>query len=312
MQEARGRDPEKTSEFTEVERFLAHILLERRLSKNTARNYGHALNVFFAWLREHGRWNGQLGGITQAQVRAFLMAHGKEVGRRTLHNHVCGLRAFFRYEQQQKNIAANPFTGVTLPKLDKPLPKFLTEEQMLKLLEAPLSLLKAEKLGAFEAWRDRLAMEMLYGGGLRISELIQLNYGDIDRSQGTARVLGKGNKTRVCPLGRAAMECLRHFKTFSKNTQPDAPVFTKPNGVRLTARTVQANLKHYLRAADLPMDMTPHKLRHSYATHLLGNGADLRMVQELLGHASLSTTQIYTHVDMKRLQKAHAQAHPRA
>lgn len=296
----------------ERDAFGNYLVHERRMSAHTVRNYLHALQCFETWMREHARWSGDYAAVSTPQVRAFLLFLGKERSRRTVHNQVSGLRTFYRFLQERKGVEVNPFVGLTLPKLDKPLPKFLTEKQMRALLEAPMQMMQCEHIKPFQAWRDRLVMEMLYGGGLRISELMALNHRDIDGSDGTARVLGKGNKTRICPLGRVAMACLNEYRKYSPRTTPDDPLLVNAQGERLGARRVQRLLKSYLEAAGLPMDMTPHKLRHSYATHMLSEGANLRMVQELLGHASLSTTQIYTHVDMKRLKAAHTQAHPRA
>jgi integrase/recombinase XerC len=156
-------------------------------------------------------------------------------------------------------------------------------------------------------------MELLYGGGLRVSELSGLDYGQIDFERGFARVLGKGNKERMCPLGRVAMAVLVKWRDeFARTSAADAPVLVNARGERLPVRQIQRLLKRYLVLADLPADMTPHKLRHSYATHLLNAGADLRLVQELLGHVNLATTQIYTHVSVARLKKVYDQAHPRA
>jgi integrase/recombinase XerC len=184
---------------------------------------------------------------------------------------------------------------------------------MLQLLAGPEKLLANESVDSFTALRDRLVLELLYGGGLRVSELVALNYGAIDVGTGSARVLGKGRKERICPLGDAAMAVLRKFRdTHAPDAGRDAPVLVTPRGRRLAVGAVQQLVKRYLALADLPMDITPHKLRHSYATHLLNAGADLRSVQELLGHASLTTTQIYTHTSVARLKEIHAKAHPRA
>jgi integrase/recombinase XerC len=202
---------------------------------------------------------------------------------------------------------------VPLPRLDRPLPKFLTERQMFELLAAPLRLLENGGVDAFTAWRDRLMMELLYGGGLRVSELVGLNYGQIDLETGVARVLGKGRKERLCPLGRVATAVLGKWRGgFARDTSPEAPVIVDARHRRLPVRQVQLRLKRYLALAGLPRDITPHKLRHSYATHLLNAGADLRLVQELLGHVNLATTQIYTHVSVAHLKKIYEQAHPRA
>jgi integrase/recombinase XerC len=200
-----------------------------------------------------------------------------------------------------------------LPKLEKRLPKFLTEEQMVRLLAGPQRLLENESIDAFTAHRDRLVMELLYGAGLRVSELVGLNYGAVDVAEGVARVTGKGRKERLCPLGRVATALLIKFRdAFARQTGPGAPVIVDSRHERLRVRQVQLMLKRYLALAELPMDLTPHKLRHSYATHLLNAGADLRLVQELLGHAQLATTQVYTHVSVARLKEIYAKAHPRA
>ena len=184
---------------------------------------------------------------------------------------------------------------------------------MIKLLEGPQRLLENESLDAFTACRDRLAMELLYGAGLRVSELTGLNYGAVDLENGLARVVGKGRKERLCPLGRVATALLQKFRReFAQQSGVHAPVLVNARHDRLPIRQVQLILKRYLALAGLPMDLTPHKLRHSYATHLLNAGADLRLVQELLGHAQLATTQVYTHVSVARLKEIYAKAHPRA
>jgi len=293
--------------------FLDYLAKERRYSAYTVRNYRQALADFHQWLQQSGRGAGDFGRLTAREVRDFVIEAQRRFGRRTLHNHVSGLRTFYRYWMREGKLARNPFTGVPLPKLEKPLPKFLSEAQMLSLLAGPEKLLAAEQLDAFTALRDRLVLELLYGGGLRVSELVALNYGAIDFGTGSARVLGKGRKERICPLGDAAMACLRKFRdAHAQAAGRDAPVLITPPGRRLAVGAVQQLVKRYLALADLPMDITPHKLRHSYATHLLNAGADLRSVQELLGHASLTTTQIYTHTSVARLKEIHSKAHPRA
>jgi len=295
-----------------IKRFTSHIELERRLSPYTVRNYRHAIIKFFKWLRIETRWRGNLDKIESKAVRDFLIESRRRLSRRTLHNHVSALRAFYKYLLRQKVVKSNPFDGVTLPKLRRNLPKFLTEKQVSALLDGPMRLLENESIEPFQAWRDRLTLELLYGGGLRVSELVNLDYGMVDLSSGVARILGKGSKERICPLGGLALTCLNKFrKDFARSASYDDPVLINKNHRRLSVRAVQLIVKKYLALADLPMDMSPHKIRHSYATHLLNNGADLRLVQELLGHASLSTTQIYTHVGIARLKESHRKAHPR-
>ena len=299
-------------ELQRIQRFIDHLALERRLSDYTVRNYRTALVNFFSWHRDVGSWSGDLKKISSREIRDYLIESQRRVSRRTLHNYVSGLRSFYNYLLKQGTVKKNPFEGVVLPKLKKSLPKFLTENQITQLISGPMRLLENESLSPYKAWRDRLALELLYGGGLRVSELISLNYGMVDLSSGVARIRGKGNKERLCPLGKVATACLNKFRAeFASQTGYDDPVLVNDRLNRISARYVQLMIKKYLALADLPRDMSPHKIRHSYATHLLNNGADLRLVQELLGHASLSTTQIYTHVDLTRLKETHRKAHPR-
>ena len=295
------------------EPFAAHLAMERRCSRYTVRNYRQAFEDFYRWLAESGLWAAGLSALGSREVRDFVIEAQRRYDRRTLHNHISGLRTFFRYWQRRGRLARNPLTGVPLPKLEKRLPKFLTEEQMTLLLTGPQRLLENGGVEAFAAWRDRLALELLYGGGLRVSELVGLNYGAIDSASGVARVRGKGGKERLCPLGRVALATLARFrKEFAPACGPSDPVLVSPAGRRLTVRAVQLMLKRYLALAGLPHDFSPHKLRHAYATHLLNAGADLRLVQELLGHAQLATTQVYTHVSVARLKDVYDRAHPRA
>jgi integrase/recombinase XerC len=293
--------------------FLDHLRKERRYSVYTARNYRQAFADFFVWLQRSRRGEGGFDVLTSRDVRDFVIEAQRRFDRRTLHNHVSGLRAFYRYWMQRGRLERNPFSGAALPKLEKKLPKFLTETQMTALLGGPQKLLENESLDAFGAWRDRLVLELLYGGGLRVSELVALDYGALDFASGSARVVGKGRKERICPLGRTAMAVAKKFRDeFARNTGRHDPVLVSVRHDRITVGAVQLLVKKYLALAELPMDLSPHKIRHSYATHLLNSGADLRAVQELLGHANLTTTQVYTHTSVARLKEIYAKAHPRA
>jgi integrase/recombinase XerC len=293
--------------------FADHLAMERRCSAYTVRNYRQAFEDFQRWLAAAGLWSKGLDALGPRDVRDFVIEAQRRFDRRTLHNHVSGLRTFCRFWRQRGRLLRNPFAGVPLPKLEKRLPRFLTEEQMKLLLGGPDRLLASGNADAFSAWRDRLALELLYGGGLRVSELVALNYGAVDFGDGVARVRGKGGKERLCPLGRMALATLVKFRgEFARGKGPEDPILATPAGRRLTVRAVQLLLKRHLALAGLPQDFTPHKLRHAYATHLLNAGADLRLVQELLGHAQLATTQIYTHVSVARLKDVYDRAHPRA
>ena len=295
-----------------IQEFINYLALERRLSPYTLRNYSQAITRFFNWARSN-QWDGRINVINSKIVRDFVIESQRTLSRRTLHNHISALRTFYRYLLKRKAVMANPFQGLVLPKLRKSLPKFLTEFQIRELLGSPMRLLDNERSSPFQAWRDRLVLELLYGGGLRVSELVSLNYGMVDNDSGVARIWGKGNKERLCPLGKVAHACLTRFREeFAPQSTYDSPVLVSDSGKRMTVRQVQKLVKRYLAIAGLPMDMSPHKIRHSYATHLINNGADLRIVQDLLGHASLSTTQIYTHIGIARLKQVHQGAHPRA
>lgn len=293
--------------------FGDYLALERRYSAYTVRNYRQAFEDFYRWLVDSQLAARGFDGLGTRELRDFVIEAQRRYGRRTLHNHVSGLRSFYKYWLRHGRVSRNPFLGVPLPKLEKRLPKFLTEDQMVRLLAGPAKLLQNESIDAFSANRDRLVMELLYGGGLRVSELVALTYGDVDLDAGLARVLGKGRKERLCPLGRVATALIVKFKAdFARHTGPNATILVTEDHRPMPVRQVQLLLKKYLALAELPMDLTPHKLRHSYATHLLNAGADLRLVQELLGHAQLATTQVYTHVSVARLKEIYAKAHPRA
>ena len=305
--------PEVLTEWwAPFEDFLAK---ERRYSAYTVRNYRQAFEDFYRWLADPrvNLWSAGFDALETRHLRDFVIEAQHRFDRRTLHNHASGLRTFFKFWMVRGRLKRNPLLAVPLPKLEKRLPKFLTEEQMKLLLTGPQRLLEKGEIDAHTAWRDRLAMELLYGGGLRVSELVGLTYGAIDLDSGVARVLGKGRKERLCPLGQVALAVLKKFRAeFARKSGPHDPVLVSSDGRGMEVRAVQKMLKRYLALAGLPMDLTPHKLRHSYATHLLNAGADLRLVQELLGHSQLATTQLYTHVSMARLREIYAKAHPRA
>lgn len=296
-----------------LEPFCDYLRYERRLSPYTLRNYRAAVESFVRRLKSSGEWQGDFSRVSSVQVRSFLIEVGQGKSRRTLHNQISALRTFYRYLRKQGIVKTHPFVGLSLPKPERALPKFLTEIQMKQLLRAPLLLRDEGKLGEFEAFRDSLILELLYGGGLRVSELCALKHGQVDTKQGVARISGKGGKERLCPLGSVAIHGLQTFiQRFGLTAEWSDPVICRRNGRQMNPRQIQKRLKIHLAAAGLPFDMTPHKLRHSFATHMLDRGADLRVVQELLGHSHLSTTQIYTHISITRLKEAHKQAHPRA
>lgn len=304
-----------------VEQCLSHALSafeeylrgHRRLSTYTCRNYMHAVSSFREWCNNGNYAEGNLLTVNKSMARSYLIEVQQKISRVTLRNHVSGIRNFYKFCMERELCETNPFHSLTLPKTEKKLPQYLTEKDILKLLEQPKLQNRKSGKGKFLELRDQMILEILYGGGFRVSELISLNFGDINWEQKLLKVTGKGEKQRFCPVGDRAIKSIRKFQEIRQQIPVITdPVVTSIQGRRLSARSVQLILKKYLLTAGLPLDLTPHKLRHSYATHLLDHGADLRAVQEMLGHRSLSTTQIYTHVSVAKLKKTHGQAHPRA
>lgn len=299
--------------FQECIDFIAHLKFERRLSSYTTRNYKHAIECFFKWLMALEGRPIKPNEVKKDHGRSYIIEAQSKYSRRTLRNHASGIRTFFKFCLVRNQVKTNPFHNLTLPKLEKQLPKILTKKQVFKLLKQPTLDQKSNTTPSFNALRDLLIMELLYAGGIRVSELIGINYGDINFTDASIKVSGKGGKQRISPVGHRSLKTLSRFRELHANdTSSNAPIITNKYGKRLSIRSVQLLLKKYLNSAELPSDLTPHKLRHSFATHLLDNGADLRAVQELLGHSSLSTTQIYTHVSVSRLKEVHGLSHPRA
>lgn len=229
-----------------------------------------------------------------------------------IRQHFSCLRSFYRFLMREKVIQENPFLEISLPKLEKRLPVFLSEEQVNALIEAPLKMVQSKQAPKWIKFRDTALLEVVYSAGLRVSELVGLNVEDIDLVNEVARVLGKGNKVRICPLGAPACKALECYWAACEHSREGAVFLNKARSGRLTVAAVGQLLKKYLAFCGLDRNLSPHKLRHSFATHLLNRGADLRSVQEMLGHTSLSTTQIYTHVSLERLRQSYDNAHPHA
>jgi len=258
-------------------------------------------------------------------ARRFLVQFQKE-GRMaaTTGRKLSSLRSFYRFLERENHVAANPFSGVRPPKRPKNLPEILSVAEISRLLESPVHVFDSDKSGIkpadmplheYAALRDSAILEVLYSTGARISELAGLSEAAVDLLNGVIRVRGKGKKERLCPLGRPSVVALRRMIEKGHALWPGGrmqPVFLNHRGHRLTTRSMERMMKKYLVEAGLNPEISPHAMRHSFATHLLDAGADLRSVQELLGHASLSTTQIYTHVTVERLRKVYDDAHPRA
>jgi len=314
----------------DVEAFLEHLAVERGASPYTQRNYRQAL---LEWLLWHKKTYGTLPAWDQVR-KDMLRAYLHELGTRRLSHSAIrvrfsALRSFYKFLLRRGLVKTNPVDGLTLPQLQRALPRFLTLEQVERLLRAPLEEWEEQQKTAptqassphsrrtptHTLLRDAAILEVLYSSGLRISEACQLRAEDIDWGEQLLRIRGKGKRERIVPIGTCALEAIRLYWAHlpMPPTGEEPAFFGHPQRrTPLTPRAFQKNLKRYLRRAGLDPAITPHKLRHSFATHLLDAGADLRSVQEMLGHAHLVTTQIYTHVTTDRLRQVYDQTHPRA
>lgn len=286
--------------------FLDSLKNERNLSKATLGNYRQALEDFAAQPGRPG-WR----ECTPEHFRAYLFSCMKAgLQRATIRLRFAALRTFYRYLVERHGLKNNPLKQVQLPKAEKKLPVLLTAKQIEELLSAPHRVEREKQAPAWTVERDVAIMELFYSSGLRLSELVALDVRDVDQYTESVRVLGKGRKERVCPVGAPALLAIQKYRQAAR--VESGPLFLNKSRRRMNPRSVWLLLKKYLPHTSIPIKLSPHKLRHSFATHMLDAGADLRSVQSLLGHASLSTTQIYTHVTVERLKSAYDQAHPRA
>lgn len=323
-----------------VEQFLNYLKFEKRFSEHTAKCYGADLAQFGNFLHQAcdddvssdvvGALDPPQGGTATAvavqtaqsvdqlllaadvnEARAYL-AHlnGKGYSKATIARKLATLRSFYKFLVKTNRRSSNPLTAVRTPKQDKKLPRFLEYEEIKRLLETP----------PIETWlgaRDRAILETLYSTGIRVSELVALNMDDVDFLGEIVHIRGKGKKERIAPISSSALQAIQHYMEFrnkraQSNTNFDTKVlFVNKHGHRLSTRSVRRKMDKYLKMAGLDPNISPHTLRHSFATHMLNNGADLRSVQELLGHQSLSTTQVYTHLTTRKLKEIYDQAHPR-
>ena len=310
----------------DLKSYLQYLRAERNASDHTMEAYRRDILEFAQ--RMFGDREGEIewDAVGSEEARGFVYAlHGAGDAKRSIQRKLSALRSFFRDMVRCGRVEANPFLKLPPMKDSRPLPQILSVPQIGLLAEAVRNFwatmaanggAKTVEGAEFSAARDLAMIETIYSAGLRISETVGLELGDLDLLGGVAKVRGKGKKERLALLGTPARLALRTYLKLRPSVggtrAADSPVFLNQAGGRLTARSFQRNLKNYLTAAGLPPELTPHKLRHSFATHLLDAGADLRSVQELLGHENLSTTQIYTHVSAERLKAVYKEAHPRA
>lgn len=288
--------------------FFDFMATERSASPRTLRNYRAALAAYSAWRGEGFRdWRSEQAD----DFRDYLFELMKQgLKRSTIRLRFASLRSFYKFLVLRRGLGNSPVAGVQLPKPDKQLPVVLSVAQIDQLLGIPLALEPDPKSPPWLRLRDAAILELFYSCGLRISELLALEVADVDFIGETLQVMGKGSKERIVPVGTPAINAIQRYRKEAAVTS--GPLFLSKRRTRITQQAVDQLLKKYLRLSDIPFAISPHKLRHSFATHLLDAGADLRSVQSLLGHASLSTTQIYTHVTKDRLKQAYDKAHPRA
>jgi integrase/recombinase XerC len=307
-----------------LEDFLFYLTNERQASNHTTENYRRDIMQFAEMVL--GQDNPDWLTVDIEHSRRFVIKL-QECGlaRNSILRKISSMRSFFRFMQREEIVSKNPFVGLASIKKEQSLPKFMTVGEIDRLSSIPAvywekaledGTAKDADSAHFAAARDTALIEIIYSGGLRISETMGLNLESVDLLSDIMKVKGKGKKERICAVGKPAREALRKYLRMrtlrTENDRPNAPLFVNRFGERLTPRSFQRNLKKYLVFAGLPPDLTPHKLRHSFATHLLDAGADLRAVQEMLGHENLSTTQIYTHVTTEKMKDIYKKAHPRA
>ncbi|MET0027116.1 MAG: tyrosine recombinase XerC [Candidatus Thiodiazotropha sp.] len=290
---------------TRLDRFLDYLAHERRLSPHTRESYARDLRAARNWLSEHAiqDWT----HLTQDQVRHYIaQRHRQGMSPKSLHRELSSLRALFNFLIREELAQANPALGVRAPKVRRKLPVTLDADQIGQLLDIDAT----DTLSL----RDRAIMELFYSSGLRLAELIALDLGQVDLQEQMVAVTGKGNKSRLVPVGRQAREAIQRWLTVRHELAgPDEPaLFVGVRGKRISRSTVQKQLHDWSVRQGAPRNIHPHLLRHSFATHLLESSGDLRAVQELLGHANISTTQIYTHLDFQHLAEVYDKAHPRA
>ena len=293
------------TDAAELDVFIDHLWLEDGLAKNTLESYRLDLSAFSLWLTKQ---NKQLLTVDQADIQQYLAVRFPQSKARSISRLIASLRRFYRYLMRDNKISLDPTIQIQSPKLPRSLPKSLNEDEVLALLDAP-------NLNESAGLRDRAMLELLYACGLRVSELVGVKVTEVSINDGVVRVTGKGSKTRLVPMGEEAVDWISRYLS---EARPDIlqkrlcdALFVTNRGQAMTRQAFWYLIKRYALLAGINKPMSPHVLRHAFATHLLNHGADLRVVQMLLGHADISTTQIYTHVARERLKQLHSAHHPR-
>jgi integrase/recombinase XerC len=293
-----------------IQQFIRYLSEEKHASPHTCRNYLKDLEQFENFLKTSGLHLSPAGEIEMGKVdrwtlRKYLSSLHRKNKKSSIARKISTLRSFFKYLVREELVTANPAKSVSTPKREKPLPSTLTVDEAFRLVESP-----SEEEG--QQARDRAILELLYSSGIRVSELVGLNLGQLDLELGIVKVMGKGRKERIVPVGSKAIEAVNAYLEERGTVNGEDALFINSRGGRLTARSVGRLVKTYTKRSGIFRKISPHSLRHTFATHLLDSGADIREIQEMLGHASLSTTQRYTHLTMGKLMEVYDKAHPRS
>ncbi len=301
-----------------IDQFISYLSVERNASPHTCRSYRRDLEGLEDFLKSSGLVLGpegkvQIEKVDRIDIRKYLSFLHRKNRKSSIARKLSSLRSFFKYLVREQVIPLNPAKGVSTPKVEKTLPTTLTVDEAFRLMESPKTISgKSSKGAKKKGLRDQAILELLYSSGLRVSELVGLNWNQLDMDLGLVSVMGKGRKERIVPVGTKAVRALEAYLEQRGMQGADEPVFVNSLGGRLTARSVGRLMKKYARHSGIFRKASPHSLRHTFATHLLDAGADIREIQEMLGHSSLSTTQRYTHVSTGRLMEVYDKAHPRS
>jgi integrase/recombinase XerC len=301
-----------------IHQFIHHLSVEKNASPHTCRCYQRDLEGFEDFLKSSGMVLSPTGEVEiervdRIAIRKYLSFLHRKNKKSSIARKISTLRSFFKYLVKEQVVPFNPAKSVSTPKVEKTLPTTLTVDEAFRLMESPKSISEKPLEGSKErGLRDRAILELLYSSGLRVSELVGLNSNQLDLDLGIVRVMGKGRKERIVPVGVKAIEATKSYLGERGMVKGDGPIFVNSLGGRLTARSVGRLIKKYTRHSGIFRKVSPHSLRHTFATHLLDAGADIREIQEMLGHSSLSTTQRYTHVSMGKLMEVYDKAHPRS
>lgn len=295
----------------QVKQYLHYVSVEKGLSLNTQQSYERDLTQLASYLNQHFQHIDQWKQISKQHITSYLL-HLRQLDKSsaTISRIVVSIRGFFQFLTLERLIEKNPVQHLESPKMEKRLPKSIEVEEINRLMEAPDTRKLAGK-------RDKAMLEVLYASGMRVSELLDLDVDSVNTGMGFVRCIGKGSKERIIPLGKMSIEYLNHYIEVArpqllKNKQDERALFVNQRGGRMTRQGFWKIIKKYGQRVGITAELTPHVLRHSFATHLLENGADLRAVQEMLGHADISTTQIYTHVTKSKMKETYDRTHPRA